>query len=431
VLADAYAAAFLEVANGARDDEAERRLREATERRAAARRARDDFLVANAAALTAPVPDPLLLAQQQALQLDVQEAESALAQIERDLGESASTAYRLVDVSDAEVVADEALPIPTTLPVRVALGLILGAVGAALVVAVVEKLNPRIDSPAQATELVGAPVLAMVPIVGRRHGRRKAIRRAEVSVFKGPFAEAFRSLRTHLEFRAASEDRSRPARIMVTSATPAEGKSTTAGFLAMAFAEVGRPPVVIGGDLRRPSVHKLFDLPRVPGLSSRAIGGGSTVALDEIVKVDPATGIAVVPAGPAIDPITGLLSDVTAITSAAQAAGRPVILDTAPVMVANDAIDFLAAVDWVVVVVRIGRSTVRSVRQMVQSLGLDDATIVGVVMVGSIESSDAKRYYYSYYSDRGAGDAGRRSAAAPVLDGTLTTSGSIATAEAT
>ena len=102
-----------------------------------------------------------------------------------------------------------------------------------------------------------------------------------------------------------------------------------------------------------------------------------------------------------------------------------VIVDTPPVMVANDATDFLAATDWVVVVVRVGRSTERSIKQMMATLSLNQALVVGVVMVGSVEASDAKRYYYSYYALDEGGETREKVARIPDSHGPVGTTGSI------
>lgn len=427
-LARSFSDAFVEEGNLGVTDEQETDLVDATRRRDEAREALNAFLEANSLALAAPVPEPRLLSDRDVLQGDVDDATARLATLEQSQQQQPTDTYRLINVTSAERSVVDKLQIPASVTLRVTLGFLFGIVGAIVLIAIIEKLNPRIDSPEHATELVGAPVLAMVPVMGWRRGRRQAISRASPAAFRGPFAESFRSMRTHLEFRAAADRRNTPARIMITSATPSEGKSTTAAFLAVAFGEVGKPPVVVGGDLRRPSVHTFFDVPRIPGLSSRAAGGGTVIPLDEIVKLDPETGVSVVPAGPQVDRVTGLLGDLAAVTLAAQSSGRNVILDTAPVMVANDAVDFLTAVDWVIVVIRVGRSTERSVKQMMQSLQLNEANVVGVVMVGSLESSDAKRYYYSYYSDDpGGGETDYpRPVIAPADDGRPTeTSGAI------
>jgi polysaccharide biosynthesis transport protein len=279
---------------------------------------------------------------------------------------------------------------------RMLLGLALGAAAAALVILAAERTNPRIDDPETAAALVGAPVLAMVPRVGRRS--KHLLQRVDAAQFSGPMAESFRSMRSHLDFRARAEGRERPPRIMVTSATPSEGKSTTSAYLALSFVETDRTPVVVGGDLRRPTIHRLFGIDRVPGLTSRVLSGGRRVALTEIVRRDPVAKVTVVPSGPAVDSVADVLPDLKVITETAQASGQPVILDTAPVRVANDALDFLVAVDWVVVVVHLGRSSARSVSQMMHMLRMNDAQVVGVAVVGSAEAADASRDYYSYYA---------------------------------
>ncbi len=405
--ASAFGLAFVQEGNTAASAADDRAIEAALERRDTARNELDGFIADNAPAIDSGETPAAVALELNTLTNELNRAQGDYDQL---LSEARSgDVYSMVNVSDAELAASSQLDLPTSRTLRATLALMLGLLVAASVVAVVEKLNPRIDNPQHAAELVGAPVLAMVPVVGRR--RRGEIDRADPANFHGPFAEAFRSMRAHLDFRALADDLEQPPRVMVTSAVPSEGKSTATAFLALSFAEAGRPPIVVGADLRRPSVHNLFDVERTPGLSSRASTGGATVPLDEIVKHDPVTGVSVVPSGPAVNRVAGLLGDLSAITEAGRSTGRVVLVDTAPVMVANDATDFLVAVDWVVVVVRVGKSTERAVRQMMQTLRLNDAVVVGVVMVGSVESSDAKRYYYSYYATEAMSRRERRRAA--------------------
>lgn len=388
---------FVSEANGAPAQERADRLLAATSERDSAKDELDTFLDQNAPILQLSNPPPSVLVEQERLESAYKQAEDSLAAVRNNV-EGTQEIYSLVNVAPGAVATASKLQLPASLALRVTLGLFFGVVGALVLVAIVEKVNPRIDDPETATELIGAPVLAMVPVMKR--SRRALVERPRTETFSGPFAESFRSMRSHLDFRMAAEKLKVPPRIMITSATPGEGKSTSAAFLALSYAEVERPPVIIGADLRRPTIHKFFEVPRVPGLSSRAVLGGSTVPLGEIVTRDLVTGVSVVASGPSIDRVTGLVTDLTVITEAGQKAGRVVLVDTAPVMVANDAVDFLQAVDWVLVVVRIGRSTERAVKQMMKTLNLNEARVVGIVMVGSLESADAKRYYYSYYSDR-------------------------------
>lgn len=358
----------------------------------AARKAYDDFVAANAAALTqTPVP-PELAAEADDLQADVDVALSLLQ--EARANQDPTDSYQVVNVSAATRDEVSKLRLPADTPLRVTLAFFMGLLGAIALVAFLEKLNPRIDDADHAERIIGAPVWAMVPVMGRRH--RSAVRRVDPETFGGPFAESFRALRSYVDFKAAAEERQLPIRVMVVSASPGEGKTTTAAFLSLCFAESDQDVMVVGGDLRRPSIHQLFDVPRSPGLSSLLPHDRDPEAMSRVVRTDPVTGVRVVPSGPAVQRLAGLLPQFGAITEAARRAGSVVIVDSAPVMVANDPIDMLPAVDWVIVVVRMGRSPERSVKRMMSALRLADAHVAGCVMIGSIESADAKRYAYGY-----------------------------------
>lgn len=407
-VAAAYAKAFTDVfvatGNGGATNEERVSLESARKERDAAKVALQSFLKANEAALAAPTPPAVLLSEQDSLQTTLNNAETKVADINGSL--RPTNVYELVSLGAPKAVAPSKLQVLSNPAFRFGLGLQLGLLAAVLVVMLAERMNPRLDMPEQVEALVDAPVLAMVPLLGRR--RRSTIERVDPEEFRGPFAEAFRTMRAHLDFRANAEGLTTAPRIMVTSAAPSEGKSTTAAFLALAYAESERRPVVIGGDLRRPTIHRLFGIERVPGLTTRALPGGNAVPLTSIVRQDPVSGVTLVPSGPSVDQVNDVMRDLIAVSEVAQSSGQVVILDTAPVRVANDAIDFLVAVDWVVLVVKAGKSTARSVNQMMHTLRMNGAEVVGVVMAGSVEASDASRDYYSYYAPEKGGRRERR-----------------------
>ena len=393
-LIEAFTDTFVAGGNGGATADQQALLEEASATRDAAQADLDAFRAANADALAAEVPDAALVAQEQALEVTVDGAEAAVAdQISR---QRPTDVYETISIGTARAATPGKLDFFADPIFRMGLGLVLGLVAAAIVIAVAERTNPRIDDPETAADLVGAPVLAMVPRLPRR--RRRLIERADPQDFRGPYAEAFRSLRSHLDFRSAAEQRPSPPRIMVTSAAPSEGKSTTTAFLALAYAESDTAPVVVGGDLRRPSIHRIFGVDRVPGLTSRSLPGGRDVPLTSIVRRDPVTGVTLIPSGPSVDSVADVTRDLRAVTEVAQQSGQVVLLDTAPVRVANDALDFLPAVDWVVVAVQAGSSTQRGVRQTVEVLRRNGAVIVGVVVTGAAEAADASRDYYAYYA---------------------------------
>lgn len=410
--AAAYAKAFSEVfiadANDGAGASGRDAIEAATKDRAEAKAELDAFVAQHEAELSSGTPSPVLTSEQSTLEAAYSEAASKLSNLESTM--TPTNIYDLVSVSPPREQAPSKLQVFANPTFRLMLGLQLGLLAACLVVFIAERMNPRIDEPSQVEAIVGAPVLAMVPVLGRR--RRGLITRVDPAEFRGPFAEAFRTMRAHLDFRANAAGLEQAPRIMVTSATPSEGKSTTAAFLALSYAESNRSPVVIGGDFRRPTIHRLFGVERIPGLTSRSLPGGKSTPLTSIVRHDAVSGVTLVPSGPSVDQVNDVMSDLTAVSEVAQSSGQVVILDTAPVRVANDAIDFLSAVDWVVLVVKAGKSTQRSVAQMMHSLRMNGAEIVGVVMVGSVEASDASRDYYSYYAPEVRSRRDRRKARA-------------------
>lgn len=397
--ADAFSRAFVTTANGAQAEANKQAISTQQGRLDKATEALNTFDFEHKADLERPDAPPLLTAQRQQLAEEQAAAQQSLTQAQAN--QQSATIYRLVNVASARAVAASNLQLPASAVVRMLLALLLGLLAAAGLIAFLERLNPRVDDPETAEELVGAPVLAMVPLQSRR--ARNSLDRLSQASFVGPVAEAYRALRTHLEFRDTADGRTQPARIMVTSATPQEGKTTSAGLLAVAFAEKSEKVIVIGGDVRRPRIHRLFGVGRDHGLTSLLPNSSGP----DLYAHDPETGVKVISSGPSAGRVTNAAGTLETITRTGQQTGHRVVLDTAPVIVANDAVDFLPAVDLVVIVMRTGRSTVRSVRQMMSTLRLDQATVAGVVMVGSLESSDAKRYYYSYYSpdENGANDS--------------------------
>lgn len=394
--ARAFADAFIEVDDARRFTDYTTQLDDLGKDRDRAKQQLTDFLAANAVGLAKDPPDAALVLQQQVLEDRVSAAEQRITALADD---QVTSPYRIAGTTPAEAVAASKLELPQSRSVRGVVTLFVAMIGAVLLVALIERFNPRIDTPKDAEDIIGAPVLGMVPIM--RGKRKKIVERADLNHFSGPFAESFRAMRAHLDFRSAADSLERPPCVMVVSSAPGEGKTTTAAFLGLSYQEVGRDAVVVGGDFRRPAIHRLFGVARAPGLSSRLLANQQPVRTEDmvrsIVKRDELTGVRVIPSGPGTDRVTGLLGDLSAVTSAGLESGCTVIIDTAPVMVANDAIDFLPFVDWVIVVVRLGKTTVRSLRQSMASLELNDARVAGCAMMGSLESSDAKRYYYSYY----------------------------------
>jgi capsular exopolysaccharide synthesis family protein len=186
--------------------------------------------------------------------------------------------------------------------------------------------------------------------------------------------------------------------LMISSAAPNEGKTLTATNIALTLSESYRRKVLlIDGDLRRPSLDKIFQVPTVFGLSEALSSEPErSVSVVQISKT-----LSLLPAGkPNPDPMSALTSDrMRRLVAEAAAAFDWVIIDTPPVGILTDANLLGSVVDSAVLVVRAGKTSAAEVQRAVQALGREK--ILGVVLNRAERrySSEADSYYYaSYYS---------------------------------
>lgn len=201
--------------------------------------------------------------------------------------------------------------------------------------------------------------------------------------------------------------RTRPHRILVvTSSQPGEGKTTVLGGLALSLALAGRKVLLIDGDLRRPSLHKLFGMDDRPGWSDLVTGRDEVEKVIQRRDAGLPASIGVIPAGSAArDALHQLGSGVIRDALAKVSSGfEHVLIDTPPVLAADDALFLSAAADGVVFVVGTGavrRDQVTRARRRLEQAG---GHIVGVAMT-SFESRlhGAGSHPYGGYGGRSAG----------------------------
>jgi Mrp family chromosome partitioning ATPase len=285
-----------------------------------------------------------------------------------------------------------------------ALGLVLGVGLASLR----EALDTRVRSTDDVAAHLGVPLLARVPRPPRR--LRREDRLVMISDPDSPGGEAFRILRANVDFARIETD---ARTLLVTSAVEGEGKSTTAANLAVALARAGQRVVLIDLDLRRPSLHRFFDL-TAPGIAQLAIGGATLEeALAPIPLVWPGSHtqlssdrngarqvggmLHVLPAGPIPGNVDDVLTNqvVAGVLENLRENADIVVIDSTPLVV-GDAMALTAAVDAVLIVTRmdlVRRPTLRELRRI---LDTTPTRAIGFVATG-VESGASYTGYAGYY----------------------------------
>lgn len=295
-----------------------------------------------------------------------------------------------------QVVAEAGLPTRPYSPnylVNLGLAFILGVVLAVTVAFVRERFDDRMAWRDDLEELIGAPVLAVVPRVPSWRKRRET-RLSTRDEPKGATAEAYRAVRTTLEFVARSGDKK-----IFTVASPSmgEGKTTTTANLAVSMAQAGKRVIAVSLDLRKPRLHKFFDRPNSPGVTDVLKDGVGLPAVTQHTGVENLRLIAsgATPHDPAeIQGGQGMADFLQDLRRFADY----VVIDTAPVLQVADALVIAPQTDGVILVVDASSTTKAAVRLAREQLEQVGATIIGGIF-NDFDPGDAKSYpgYYKYY----------------------------------
>ena len=209
--------------------------------------------------------------------------------------------------------------------------------------------------------------------------------------------EEFRTLRTRLNHMKSIK----PIHsLVITSPSPAEGKSLSAANLALAQAHLaGNTTLLADFDFRRPIVHTLFGLDRTPGITDYLLG---KVPLHAAIRRLAGTNLYVMPAGEAvINPLELLnLREVKIMIDRLPSLFNWIVLDSPPLLFAADASLLSTLCHGTLLVVRIGHTTIDSVTRAMQSLCNNN--VVGIVVNGARrgELYSKYAYYHTYYTPK-------------------------------
>ncbi|MCU1357721.1 MAG: exopolysaccharide biosynthesis protein [Acidimicrobiales bacterium] len=328
-------------------------------------------------------------------------AEAATLKVQQDTARARYTVVRQqadaltlsasLSTGDANLVDPAALPTApvTPQPLRsVLLALVASSVLGVGLAFLVDLVDDRIESKEDVERLVaGRPVLGLIPF-REPVGSKSPNRVAAMDEPEGAMAQAYRSLRTSLQFMGTEHDL---RTIQVTSAVPEEGKSTTAANLAAMFAMAGKVTVLVDADLRRPTIHRFFDLTNKKGLTSALLREDGADGL--LRKVDGVPGLHVITSGPEESFPAELMQSSRAtelIETLAQQADV-VIFDSPPVLSVADPLVLASKVDAVLLVASVTGTTRRQVSRATELLDQAGAKVCGTVL-NHVRNSDMTVY---------------------------------------
>jgi non-specific protein-tyrosine kinase len=211
-----------------------------------------------------------------------------------------------------------------------------------------------------------------------------------VSEPRSPVSEAYRTLRTNLDF--ADLDQSLKT-LVVTSAGVGEGKSTTLANLAVVSAQAGRKVVLVDADLRRPALHQLFGLSNESGLTTAMVDDSALA--EPPLQAAGVEGLSVLTSGPLPPNPADLMGSrrMEEVIAALAGEADQVFFDTPPVVAVTDAAVLATKVDGVLLVVSAGKTRRESARTAVQRLEQINARLVGTVLTNVEMGAGFKEYY--------------------------------------
>ncbi|EHB56274.1 capsular exopolysaccharide family [Mycolicibacterium rhodesiae JS60] len=301
---------------------------------------------------------------------------------------------------DARVVVEQRASIASKPvvpdPVRnIAIGLGLGVLLGIGLAVLRDVLDNTIKSQQAVEEITGSSVVGFIPL-------DKEIRKAPAVSFvsgNSGTAEAFRKLRTNLQFLAVDNP---PRVIVVTSSSPAEGKSTTAINIALALAEAEHEVVLVDGDMRRPSLAKYLDLVGEVGFSTVLSGAAS---LTEVLQPTKFPRLSVLAAGPVPPNPSELLGSLAAqkVLSELRAKFEFVIVDSSPLLAVTDGAVIAASADGALIAARFGKTKRDQLAHAIGNLNHVGASVLGAVMT-MMPTRGSGSYSYNYYYGQAHGD---------------------------
>ncbi len=330
---------------------------------------------------------------------------------------------RMMRTNNVRVVETAALPGAPIRPrpgVNLAIGLIGGFLLGFGIAWLREQLDSSVKTPSDIEHKLGLTFLGLLPVVEETATSRRSRRNPqhargqgangsngatpgppELVVHRRPVSgasEAARTIRTNLMFMNPDQ----PFKTMlVSSAAPAEGKTTVACSIAISFAQGGQRVCIVDCDLRRPRLHRIFNRAGEAGVTSVLVGDAN---IDEVAKPTGIDNLWAIPAGP-LPPNPADLLQSERFHNFIRALGERfdrVVIDSPPLVAVTDAAIISTRVDAVVFVIRAFKTGKYLSAQGLRALHDVEAPVVGAVLNAvDLDHHEYNYYYYFYYKRDG------------------------------
>ncbi len=360
------------------------------------------------------------------------------------------TRLQEVQIKEKEQVEEVSLVRPATEPSepinsqqtsgKAVVGLLIGLTIGLVLAFVLESLDTSIGTIQDVETYLGSSVMGLIPnidlsrdtsLAPAHEDRDSPLRRMRPFLLsllspKSTIAEAYRSLRTNVDFLATEQSLKT---LVTTSASIMEGKTTTAINLAITMAQIGKRVLLVEADLRRPFVHHAFGIPRDPGLAEVIVGNRDwhecirsmkdlmqgPLGSDPLSAVPNIDKLFIMTSGtPPAHPAEFLNSArMTSLVATLRQEFDLVLFDCSPVLPVTDAAILAPKTDGVIIVYRAGRTPRSALRRAKSVLEHVRGKVLGVVLTGvraefSPDYEELEYYRYAYVSESGERSGGKR-----------------------
>lgn len=356
------------------------------------------------------------------------------AMLQRVKEASIASAMRASNVRIVDPAEPPKHPYRPSLPTNVTLGLLSGLLIGVAVVIARERSDRTLRAPGEARFWLNLPELQVIPTLANEEGRSRQITKHSktlslsapqsrgaqtatavagvlncgrtgadagsvelVTWLRKPsmIAESFRSLLTSILL--SRENGESPRVLVVTSASPAEGKTTVVSNLGIALAQIKRKVLIIDADFRKPRIHEVFGLPNRRGLNTLLENSSvSAEPLDGVVRETNVPGLFVLPSGPPNDTAANLVysENLPILLAGFRQEFDMVIIDTAPMLVMPDARVLGRMADGVILITRAGRTMRDAAVAATQRFSEDSIRVLGTILNDWDPKKSQDRYGY-------------------------------------